>query len=777
MEKELIKLPLIPLRGLSIFPNMALNFDIGRAKSIEAINRAMNDNQKIFVATQREAALESPTKKDIYTIGCVCTIKQFMKLKGNHLRVLVSGEYRASLVNYIDGEDCIECEIEVVEEPDIEDETEAQGYRNSLNDMFRDYLELVGDEFKELMTELEEEENNSVYCDVISAFLPVKGPVKQELLETLSIKERMEKLLIILKKEIEVIKVEKLIGDKVKAKVSSSQKEYYLREQLKVIQEELGDEENLSKEIDKYEKLIIKCKFSKEVKDKVEYEIGRLKNVGLSSQEGSVIKTYLDTIFAMPWNKISKDNLDIKNAKKVLDDEHYGLEDVKERIIEHLAVRKMSNGLKSPILCLVGPPGVGKTSIAKSVANALGRKFVRMSLGGVRDEAEIRGHRRTYVGAIPGRIVSSLKEAGYKNPVCLLDEIDKVSKDYKGNVEDALLEVLDAEQNKTFRDHYLDVDFDLSKVLFITTANTLDTISRPLLDRMEVIEVSGYTGEEKFQIAKRYLIPKIMKEYSLERGVINISEAAIRTVIDNYTRESGVRNLERKLSSLVRKAITDILENNKKTITIKAANVKKYLGPEVFGYDDLDKENKLGVVTGLAWTGYGGDTLPVEAVVMEGDGKFQLTGQLGDVMKESAKAGYSYVRAHCNEYGISSDFYKNKDIHIHIPEGAIPKDGPSAGVTMITAMISALSGRLVDYSVAMTGEITLTGRVLPIGGLKEKSLAAYRMGIKTIIIPKANEKDLKDVPKTVKSKIKYIPVEKVEDVLKNALIGEKNNGN
>lgn len=423
MENKLIKLPLIPLRGLSIFPHMALNFDIGRAKSIEAINRAMNSDQKIFVVTQKEAALENPTRKDIYTIGCVCTIKQFMKLPGNHLRVLVEGEYRAKLVEYIDEEQCIEGEIEAIEEVDIEDDTEAQGYKNSLNDMFSDYLELVGDEVNELITELEEEENNSVYCDVISAFLPVKGNVKQELLETISIKERMEKLLIILKKEIEVIKVEKLIGDKVKAKVSASQKEYYLREQMKVIQQELGEDDELKKELDRYNKLISKCKLPKEVKEKVEYEMERLNNVGLSTQEGSVIKTYLDTVFNMPWNKISKDNLDINNARKVLDEEHFGLEDVKERIIEHLAVRKMSNGLKSPILCLVGPPGVGKTSIAKSVANSLGRKFVRMSLGGVRDEAEIRGHRRTYVGAIPGRIVTALKEAGYKNPVCLLSLI------------------------------------------------------------------------------------------------------------------------------------------------------------------------------------------------------------------------------------------------------------------------------------------------------------------------------------------------------------------
>ena len=777
MENQIMKLPLIPLRGLSIFPHMALNFDIGRNKSIEAINRAMDEDQKIFVISQREATTENPTNKDIYNIGCVCTIKQFMKLPGNHLRVLVEGEYRAKLVNYLDEDDCISAEVEEAKELDIEDETESQGYKNSLNDMFINYLELAGEEFKDLIVELESEENNSVYCDVISAFLPVKAEVKQELLEIISIKERMEKLLVILKKEIEVVKVEKLISNKVKARVSASQKEYYLREQLKVIQEELGEEDELAREIANYEKKLGQIKLPKEVKTKIEYEINRLKNVGPSSQEGSVIKTYLDTVLGMPWNKLTKDNLDLTNARKVLDEEHYGLEDVKERIIEYLAVRKMSKSLNSPIVCLVGPPGVGKTSIAKSVANSLGRKFVRMSLGGVKDEAEIRGHRKTYVGAIPGRIVSALKEAGYKNPVCLLDEIDKVSKDYKGNVEDALLEVLDSEQNKTFRDHYIDVEFDLSKVLFITTANTLDTISRPLLDRMEVIEVSGYTTEEKYEIAKKYLVPKVMKEYSVEDGQIVVNESALRTIIDRYTRESGVRNLERKIASVIRKAITEIMESDKKKIAINSLTVKKYLGSELYSYDDLEKEDKIGVVTGLAWTGYGGDTLPVEVAVMEGDGKLQLTGQLGDVMKESAKAGYSYVRAHCDENGIDKEFYKNKDIHIHIPEGAIPKDGPSAGVTMVTAMISALGNRKIKYSVAMTGEVTLTGRVLPIGGLKEKSLAAYRMGIKTIIIPKANEKDLKDIPKVIKNKIEFIPVEKIEDVLKNALVGEDKNGN
>ncbi|MDU1411209.1 MAG: endopeptidase La [Clostridium sp.] len=772
MENTLVKLPLIPLRGLSIFPHMALNFDIGREKSIAAVNEAMNNNQKIFVVAQREASMENPTRKDIYTIGCVCTIKQFVKLPGNHLRVLVEGDYKAKLINYSDEEEYIWGEVEQLEEIKIENEAEAKGYKNSLNDKFYEYLDVIGEDFKEIILELEEETDDNVYCDVISAFLPLGVSTKQELLECISIKERMEKLLIVLSKEIEVAKVEKLINNKVKARVNESQKEYYLREQLKVIQEELGEDDELSQEIAKYEKQLSKLKVSKEVKTKAEYEINRLKSAGLSSQEGAVIKTYIDILLGMPWNKVTKDNLDLGSARKVLEDEHYGLQDVKERIIEQLAARKISNGLKAPIICLVGPPGVGKTSIAKSIANALGRKFVRMSLGGVRDEAEIRGHRKTYVGAIPGRIVTALKDVGYKNPVCLLDEIDKVSKDYKGNVEDALLEVLDSEQNKTFRDHYLEVDFDLSKVLFITTANTLDNVSRPLLDRMEIIEVSGYTTEEKFEIGKKHLIPKLMKEYSIEEGKITIADNSLRMLIDRYTRESGVRSLERKLASLIRKAITEIMEGEKDKVAISTTLVKKYLGHEIYNYDDIDKEDKVGVVTGLAWTGYGGDTLAVEVSVMDGDGKLQLTGQLGDVMKESAKAGYSYVRAHCEKYNIDPKFYKEKDLHIHIPEGAIPKDGPSAGVTMVTAMISALSNRKVKYSVAMTGEVTLTGRVLPIGGLKEKSLAAYRMGIKTIVIPKDNEKDLKDIPKTVHNKIKYVTAEKIEDVLNCALLGE-----
>ncbi len=770
MENNIIKLPLIPLRGLSIFPHMILHFDVGREKSIEAINIAMNNEQKVFLVAQRDAKNEEPEQEDVYKIGTICTIKQFMKLPGNYLRVLVEGEKRGRLVSFKEDENYISGEIEEIEESEWNDDIQISAHRNCLNEAIDEYIELTGNHSSEIVYEIEKEEDNSVYCDVIGAFLIINQDEKQELLELLDIKERMEKLLVILEREIEILKVEKNIGNKVKSKINQSQKEYYLREQLRVIQEELGEDDELAKEIKEYEKKISKSKLPKEVKEKAEYELNRLKSSGGFSQESGVIKTYLDWVLDLPWSKLTKDSLDLNNAAKILDEEHYGLEDVKERIIEYLAVRRVSKTLKAPILCLVGPPGVGKTSIAKSIANSLGRKFVRMSLGGVKDEAEIRGHRKTYVGAIPGRIIYAMKEAGYKNSVCLLDEVDKLSRDYKGNVEDALLEVLDSEQNKTFRDHYLELDFDLSKVLFITTANTLDTISRPLLDRMEIIEVSGYTSEEKYNIGKKYLLPKIKKEYSIDDESISITDNAIRIIVENYTRESGVRNLERKMATVIRKAITEIVQQDKSKIIINATMVKKYLGPEIYTYENLKEEDRIGVVTGLAWTGYGGDTLPVEVTVMEGDGKLQLTGQLGDVMKESAKAGYSYIRANCSKYDIDQDFYKKKDIHIHIPEGAIPKDGPSAGVTMITAMVSALGGKKVSYRVAMTGEITLTGRVLPIGGLKEKSLAAYRMGIKTIIIPKDNERDLKKIPKDVKSNIKFIAVEKVEDVLKNALI-------
>ncbi|MGU9539687.1 endopeptidase La [Clostridium tepidum] len=772
MKENLEVLPLIPLRGIIIFPYMILHFDVGREKSILALEEAMENGQKIFLSAQKEAETEEPIVEDIYDVGTICEIKQILKLPGNTVRVLVEGKTRGKIANYLEKEPFLKVEIEEIEDNQYENDKEVDALVRLVKTNFDEYIKLSGDSSSDLTIGVEDLEEPGRIADVIGSYINISQEQKQELIGIVDSKERLEKILTIINEEIEILKIERKIGIKVKNKIDKVQKEYYLKEQLKAIQEELGEDEEDKKEINLYKEKINKAKLPKDVKEKAIYELDRLKNSGNFSAEGGVIRTYLDWILSLPWNKYTKDNLDIKKARKILDEEHYGLKDVKDRIIEYLAVRRVSKTLKGPILCLVGPPGVGKTSIAKSIAHSLNRNFVRMSLGGVRDEAEIRGHRKTYVGAIPGRIIYGMKQAKSKNPLFLLDEIDKMSNDFRGDPADALLEVLDAEQNSTFRDHYLELDFDLSKVLFITTANTLSTIPGPLLDRMEIIEVSGYTSEEKFYIARNHLIPKKLKEHNMEDGKITFSNSSIYYIIDNYTRESGVRGLERKISSIIRKAITEMMEKNKNTTNVTINHVKKYLGPEVFSYEKADKEDKIGVVTGLAWTAYGGDTLPIEVSVMEGNGKLQLTGKLGEVMVESAKAGYSYVRANASKYGIETEFYKNKDVHIHVPEGAVPKDGPSAGVTMITALVSALSGKKVKHNVAMTGEITLTGRVLPIGGLKEKSLAAYRAGIDTIIIPKANEKDLKNIPKTVKNKIDFIVADKIERVLDNALIKE-----
>ncbi|MGO5073912.1 endopeptidase La [Clostridium sporogenes] len=772
MKENLEVLPLIPLRGIIIFPYMILHFDVGREKSILALEEAMENEQKIFLSAQKEAETEEPIVEDIYDVGTICEIKQILKLPGDTVRVLVEGKTRGRIVNYLEEEPFLKVEIEEIEDNQYEDDKEVDALIRLVKTNFDEYIKLSGDSSSDLTVGVEDLEEPGKIADVIGSYININQEEKQDLIGIIDSKERLESILIIINEEIEILKIERKIGIKVKNKIDKVQKEYYLKEQLKAIQEELGEDEEDKKEINLYKEKINKAKLPKEVKEKAIYELDRLKNSGNFSAEGGVIRSYLDWILSLPWNKDTKDNLDIKKARDILDKEHYGLKDVKDRIIEYLAVRKVSKTLKGPILCLVGPPGVGKTSIAKSIAHSLNRNFVRMSLGGVRDEAEIRGHRKTYVGAIPGRIIYGMKQAKSRNPLFLLDEIDKMSNDFRGDPADALLEVLDAEQNATFRDHYLELDFDLSKVLFITTANTLSTIPSPLLDRMEIIEVSGYTSEEKFYIARNHLIPKKLKEHNMEDGKITFSNSSIYYIIDNYTRESGVRGLERKISSIIRKSITEMIEKNKDTTNVTINHVKKYLGPEVFSYEKADKEDKVGVVTGLAWTAYGGDTLPIEVTVMEGNGKLQLTGKLGEVMVESAKAGYSYVRSNASEYGIDTNFYKNKDIHIHVPEGAVPKDGPSAGVTMITALISALGDKKVKHNVAMTGEITLTGRVLPIGGLKEKSLAAYRAGIDTIIIPKANEKDLRNIPKTVKTKIDFIVADKIEKVLDNALIKE-----
>ena len=776
MDKNTKLLPLIPLRGMNIFPYMVLHFDVGREKSILALEDAMLKNQEIFLVSQKVSKIEEPEEKDIYSIGTVCNIKQILKLPGDTIRVLVEGLKRGKILEYKAKEPFVRAEVEIIEDEAFEDDKKCKALVRIIDKAFEEYINLSANNFPDALFSLEETKEPGRYCDIVSSYLILKPETKQEILETLQVNKRLEKLLFILKNEVEVLKIEKKIGTKVKGRIDKIQKEYYLREQIKAIQEELGEDDENKRETDEYEVKINKAKLPKEAKEKAIYELNRLKSAGNYSAESGVIRAYLDWILDLPWNKFTKDNIDINKAREVFAAEHYGLEDVKERIIEYLAVKKISKTLKGPILCLVGPPGVGKTSIAKSVANALNRNFVRMSLGGVKDEAEIRGHRKTYVGAIPGRIIYAMKQAASKNPLFLLDEIDKMSGDFKGDPADALLEVLDSEQNATFRDHYLELDFDLSKILFITTANKLDTIPRPLLDRMEIIEVSGYTSEEKFHIAKNHLIPKMLKEHNMEASKIIFSDSSINCIIENYTRESGVRTLERQIASVIRKAITEMVEKNKEKVSVTTAHVKRYLGIVLYTYDKADVEDGVGIVTGLAWTAVGGVTLPVEASAMEGTGKLELTGQLGEVMKESAKAGYSYVRANAAKYNIDKDFYKNKDIHIHVPEGAVPKDGPSAGVTMITAMVSALTNKKVRHNVAMTGEITLTGRVLPIGGLKEKSLAAYRAGIDTIIIPIDNEKDIQKIPKSIKDKLKFIIASKVEEVLENALIGEISNG-
>ncbi|MDV5111853.1 endopeptidase La [Clostridium perfringens] len=773
MKEDKLILPLIPLRGLTVFPNMVIYFDVGREKSIEAVEKAMAGDQKIFLAAQKDIDIDNPSEDDIFNIGTICEIKQIVKMPKNTIRVLVEGIERAKMDEFFDKEELLEASIEKIE-IDNEIDHELEALSRKLKDDFFEFLDITassGINGVDLFDNLEEEKDLNKVTDLISSYALIKQEDKQDILQTLDLKKRIEKLIFYVKEEIEVAKIEKRIGTKVKKKLDKGQREYYLREQMKVIQEELGEDDDNKKAIIEFEKVINEKKLPNQVKEKAQYEISKLKASSPYSQDGGVTRTYLENLLDMPWGEFTEDTLNIKDARKVLDKDHYGLKDVKDRILEYLAVKQISNSLRGPILCLVGPPGVGKTSIAKSVATSLNRKFVRMSLGGVRDEADIRGHRRTYVGAIPGRIVTGLKEAKSMNPVFLLDEIDKLGMDFKGNPADALLEVFDNEQNKTFRDHYLEVDVDLSEVMFITTANSLDGIPRPLLDRMELIEVSGYTYEEKFRIAKKYLVPKVLKEHGVDNKIITISDSALKLIIDSYTRESGVRNLQRQIANVIRKGIKDIIEKDKKNLNISTKLVEKYLGPKIFSYEEIDKEDKVGVVTGMAWTAYGGDTLPVEVMVMDGKGRLELTGQLGDVMKESAKAAYSYVRAHMKELGIKDEFYSKKDIHIHAPEGAVPKDGPSAGVTMTTALVSALTGKKVKHNVAMTGEITLTGKVLAIGGLKEKCLAARRVGIDTVIVPKENEKDVIKLPKIVKDSLNIILVDKIDDVLENALVG------
>ncbi|WP_315067589.1 endopeptidase La [uncultured Clostridium sp.] len=775
--KKLYTIPLIPLRGLTVFPNVVVHFDVGREKSTAAIEQAMLEEQEIFLAGQKDSVVEEPGKDEIYSIGTICKIKQILKMSDNTIRVLVEGKERAKIIEYIEEEEnYIKVSVEKLEDEIAENE-ELDAYVKYLNKEFARLLKLNEDSYGDAVKLMESSEKSSQFIDMVASYAITDEKLKQEILETINLIKRAEMVLERIKIEISIAKIQRKIANKVKNTVAKEQKEFYLREQLKAIQEELGEDDDEKKEIIKYEERIKKLKLNKEVKDKVNYELSRLKNMSATSSEGNVVKAYLDWVLDIPWGKYTKESINVVKAREVLDAEHYGLEDVKDRIIEYLAVKQFSKSQKGPILCLVGPPGVGKTSIAKSIALAINRKYTRISLGGMKDEAEIRGHRKTYVGAIPGRIVYAMKDAKSLNPLMLFDEIDKISSNYKGDPSDALLEILDSEQNKEFRDSYLEVPMDLSKVMFIATANTLETIPRPLLDRMEIIEVSGYTYDEKFNIAKNHLIPKIFKELDIPKDKINIDDESIRLVIEGYTRESGVRGLERKLGSLIRKALAEMLKSNEEKLEVDCKEVEELLGKKIFDFDKIDKVDKVGVVTGMAWTAYGGDTLPIEAMVMKGSGKLELTGKLGEVMQESAKTAYSYVRANANKFGINETFYKEKDIHIHAPEGAVSKDGPSAGVTMVTALVSALSGKKVKHNVAMTGEVTLTGRVLPIGGLKEKSLAAFRAGVDTIIIPKENEKDIEKIPNSIRNSLNIISAKEVNEVLKNALIGEDTNEN
>jgi len=778
MAEKRYTLPMIPLRGLTIFPYMVIHFDIGREKSIRALEEAFMKNQLIFVTTQKDPELEDPSIDDVYKVGTITKVKQMLKLPGELIRILVEGISRAEIDKVTREDEFFEVEVvEKEEQAEIEKTPELEALMRSVVSAFEEYVNMTSRVPIESLYSVISIEEPGRLADMIAAHISLSTAQNQELLECFDVKKRLEILLGFLMKELEILKIEREINAKVRSQIDKLQKEYYLREQLKAIKAELGETEDFDSEIEEYERKIEEKDLPEEVRKKAKEELKRLSKMPPGSAEASVVRTYLDWILELPWNYETEDILDLKRAQRILDEDHYGLKKVKERIIEFLAVRAFYNKVKSPILCLVGPPGVGKTSLGRSIAKAMNRKFVRLSLGGVRDEAEIRGHRRTYVGAIPGGIINSIKIAGSKNPVFLLDEIDKMSHDFRGDPASAMLEVLDPEQNATFRDHYLDLPFDLSKVLFITTANTTDTIPAPLLDRMEVIYISGYTEEEKFHIAKGYLIPKILKEHGVPDNKIIIQDSAIKGIISEYTREAGVRGLEKHLATIVRKAIRKIMEDNVPYVKVGKKNLQSYLGKPLFRPDKANEKNEIGTVMGLAWTRVGGEILTVEASIMPGSGKLNLTGQLGDVMKESAQAGLSYIRANAERLGIDKDFYKNVDIHIHVPEGSIPKDGPSAGVTMVTAMVSALMKVPVRKDVAMTGEITLTGRVLPIGGVKEKVLAAHRAGIKRVILPMENKRDLDEIPQSVKKKLEFKFVERIDEVLEYALVKEEKHEN
>ncbi len=764
-------LPLIPVRGLVVFPQMVLHFDVARPKSITALENAMASNQLVFLSTQKDVTIEVPDKDDIYEIGVVAKIKQLLKLPGDSVRVLVEGLYRAKIKNIVFDEPYFLADVveKKTKTASLSSE-EFDAMERRIRELLEDYLDLSPKIAPETIMSIIDSGEPVSLADSLSANLLIKTSDKQIILETLDVKDRLIELIKILEREIKVLEIEDTILNRVHSQMDKNNREYFLREQVKAIREELGESEDSHLECEEYRRKVALLNLGEQALEKVEKELKHLEKMPSSSSEATVIRSWLDLLVSLPWNKKTEESFDISRAREILSREHFGLEKVKERIIEYLAVRSISKEMKGSILCLVGPPGVGKTSIVRSIAEAVGRKYVRMSLGGIRDEAEIRGHRRTYIGSMPGRIISAINTAGSKNALILLDEIDKMKSDAHGDPASAMLEVLDSEQNFAFRDHYLELPFDLSEIMFVTTANSYEDIPAPLLDRMELIELSGYTEDEKREIAQNYLIKKQLKKHGLKPSNLKISPDAIDSVISNYTREAGVRNLEREIATICRKGATVIVEGEKKSVSVTALNLSKFLGAKKFEYEHNQSIPQTGVVTGLAWTSVGGDTLSVEVNIMDGSGKLELTGNLGDVMKESCKTAFSYVRSRADKFSIESDFYKKYDIHIHVPEGATPKDGPSAGVTIATALVSALSKRAVRPDTAMTGEITLRGRVLKIGGLKEKVLAAHRIGIKTVFIPLENKQDILELPLKIQSSINFVCVSSCDEIINSILL-------
>ncbi len=778
MTDLIMQMPAVALRGMVILPGMMMHFDISRERSIHAVEQSMMEDEKIFLVSQRNPDVDEPTQDDLYQIGTIAHIKQVIKMQGGIIRVLVEGEERAELAEVLEEERYLKVQVIrfALEEMEELEDVVKQGMLRGVQETYAKYAAVNGKVSKELVRQVKERGDLSEVLDMIANNLAVDFRGKQCLLEAITLTERYEVLVAMLLQEMEIIAVKNEFQEKVKAAVDKNQKEYLLREQMKVIRQELG-EDHTESDVDIFRAELKKIKADAEVKEKIKKEIERFKNIPSNSSESAVLRGYIETVLELPWKKMSKDNRDLKHAKEVLEKEHYGLEKVKERMLEFLAVRNLTSKGDSPIICLVGPPGTGKTSIARSVAEALNKKYVRICLGGVRDEAEIRGHRKTYVGAMPGRLAVALRSAGVSNPLILLDEIDKVSSDHKGDTSSALLEVLDAEQNQKFRDHYVEIPIDLSEVLFICTANSTETIPRPLLDRMELIEVTSYTANEKYHIAMDHLLPKQMKKNGLKEGQLEMSRSAMEQLIAGYTRESGVRNLERKLGEVCRKSARQIYEGKKEKVKLTATNLEQYLGKAKYAEDKAGQTDEIGIVRGLAWTSVGGVTLEVEVNLMPGKGEMKLTGQMGEVMKESAQTALSYVRSVSSSYGVEKEFFSEHDIHIHIPEGAVPKDGPSAGITMASAMLSAVTGRAARADVAMTGEITLRGRVLPIGGLKEKLLAAKNAGVKVVCIPKKNEKDLEDISPEIVKGLTILPVEHMDEVLDVVLVKETCDGN